>query len=621
MLSISQNWRCNLVIWGGGILLTENSRSLPSRQEIADELKWRLEDMYPTDQEWEEDFRWVRDRLPELGTFRGKLGESGDVLLECLQLQDTLSQRIEKLFVYAHMRKDEDNTNDTYQALLDRAESLSIQYGSQASFIEPEILSIPEAKLQEFVQNTEGLQLYRHYLDEINRMREHTLSVEQEWLLAEAAEMGQAPGNIFSMFNDADVTFPVIKDENGEEVELTKGRFVKFLESPDRRVRRDAFLALYQVYGSWRNTLAATLSANVKRAAFFARVRKYQSTLEAALDGDNVPVEVYDNLIDTVLKNLPAMHKYVRLRKRALGLDELHMYDLYTPIVSDVKMQIPYDETKRIVLEALKPLGEDYCRTVAEAFSSGWIDVMENRGKTSGAYSWGAYGTHPYILLNYQNSVDSLFTVAHEMGHAMHSYYSDAAQPYRYAQYSIFVAEVASTVNEVLLIHYLLENTSDQKQRQYLINHYLEQFRGTLYRQTMFAEFEKIIHGKVWSGEPLTPEGLCQVYHELNERYYGPDIIVDPEIDMEWARIPHFYTPFYVYKYATGFSAAVALATRILQEGEPAVGLYINFLKAGSSDYPLNILREAGVDMRVPAPIQSALRVFDQLVDELNALI
>ncbi len=596
------------------------AKRLPGRQEIPSEMKWRLEDIYANDELWEQDYSWVKDQLPALAGFEGTLGESGQRLHECLQLKDEVFQKQEKLYVYAHMRKDEDNGNSKYQALLDRAETLSIQVGSQVSFVEPEILTIETATLADFVANTQGLELYQHYLDEIGRMREHTLSAAQERLLAEAAEMGQAPSSIFSMFNNADIQFPTITDESGQEVELTKGRFIQFMESRERRVRRDAFQALYKTYGAWKNSLAAMLNSNVKRSAFFARTRKYNSALEAALHADNVDTSVYDNLIDTVHKNLPAMHRYVRLRKKLLGLDELHMYDLYTPIVADVDMKITYDEAKAKVMTALSPLGDDYLANLQQGLDGHWIDVMENRGKTSGAYSWGTYGTHPYVLLNYQDTLDNMFTLAHEMGHALHSHYSDTNQPYIYAQYPIFLAEVASTLNESLLMHHVLENVTERNQRRYLINHYLEQFRGTVYRQTMFAEFERDIHGKVWAGEPLTPETLCRVYRSLNEKYYGPDMVVDEEIDMEWARIPHFYTPFYVYKYATGFSAATALAQGILANGQAAVDKYLEFLQAGSSDYPLNVLRRAGVDMAAPDPIQSALSVFGQLVDELESL-
>ena len=590
----------------------QGSNRLPTRQEIPDEMKWRLEDIYANDDLWSQDYHWVTEKLPVLGEFAGQLGTSGQVLLDCLRLRDQILEKFERLYVYARMRQDEDNTDPKYQALVDRAETLGVQVGSQTAFVEPELLGIPTETLREFVEGTTGLDLYRHYLENIQRMRDHTLPVEQERLLAEASEMGQAPSNIFSMFNNADIQFPTIRDESGQEVELTKGRFIQFMESKDRRVRIDAFKALYSTYGAWRNSLAAMLAANVKRFAFFARTRKYNFPLEAALHGDNIEVSVYDNLINAVHENLPALHRYVRLRRRLLEVDELHMYDLYTPIVADVDMEIPYPEAKSTVITGLEPLGEDYIANLKEGLENHWIDVMENRGKTSGAYSWGAYGTHPYVLLNWQDTLDNMFTLAHEMGHALHSHYSDTNQPYIYAQYPIFLAEVASTVNESLLMHHLLNTVTERNQRRYLINHYLEQFRGTVYRQTMFAEFEKEIHQRVWAGEPLTPQVLCDSYRRLNEVYYGPDIVVDPEIEMEWARIPHFYTPFYVYKYATGFSAATALSQRILDEGEETVERYLTFLKAGGSDYPLNILRRAGVDMTTPEPIQAALRVFAQ---------
>ena len=488
----------------------QGSNRLPTRQEIPDEMKWRLEDIYANDDLWSQDYHWVTEKLPVLGEFAGQLGTSGQVLLDCLRLRDQILEKFERLYVYARMRQDEDNTDPKYQALVDRAETLGVQVGSQTAFVEPEILGIPTETLREFVEGTTGLDLYRHYLENIQRMRDHTLPVEQERLLAEASEMGQAPSNIFSMFNNADIQFPTIRDESGQEVELTKGRFIQFMESKDRRVRIDAFKALYSTYGAWRNSLAAMLAANVKRFAFFARTRKYNFPLEAALHGDNIEVSVYDNLINAVHENLPALHRYVRLRRRLLEVDELHMYDLYTPIVADVDMEIPYPEAKSTVITGLEPLGEDYIANLKEGLENHWIDVMENRGKTSGAYSWGAYGTHPYVLLNWQDTLDNMFTLAHEMGHALHSHYSDTNQPYIYAQYPIFLAEVASTVNESLLMHHLLNTVTERNQRRYLINHYLEQFRGTVYRQTMFAEFEKEIHQRVWAGEPLTPPGAVR---------------------------------------------------------------------------------------------------------------
>ncbi|MFV9511424.1 oligoendopeptidase F [Tepidibacillus sp. LV47] len=602
-------------------MLEQQKKSLPKRSEIDPKYKWDLEAIYATDQDWENDFRKAKDLADQLKEYEGKLQNSPQVLLYVLRLSDQVSELVERIFVYARMRKDEDNTNAKYQALADRASSLSIEVNSASSYIVPEILAMPTETLEKYIQEEKGLQLYRQYLDEIIRTKPHVLSTEEEKLLAQVGEVAQAPDHIFGMLNNADIKFPTIKDENGEEVELTKGRYIQFMESEDRRVRKDAFEALYQTYGSLKNTFAATLNANVKKNVFYAKVRKYPSALVASLDDDNVSQEVYDNLIATVHKNLDLMYRYVKLRKKLLCIDELHMYDLYNPIVKDVKINVPYEEAKEIVKKGLAPLGEEYLALLQKGFESRWIDVYENQGKTSGAYSWGAYGTHPYILLNYQDNVNDLFTLAHELGHSMHTYYSHTNQPYIYAHYKIFVAEVASTLNEALLMNYLLKITTDKNEKLYYLNHYLEQFRTTVYRQTMFAEFEKMIHEKVESGEALTPELLNQMYHELNVKYYGPDIVVDDLIDLEWARIPHFYMNFYVYKYATGFSAAISLSQQILEEGQPAVERYLNFLKSGSSDYPVNLLKKAGVDMNTPEPIQKALDVFREILDEMEQLL
>ncbi len=595
-------------------------KSLPRRGEISAEFMWKLEDLYADNELWEQDWQKLKNLAAEMEEFRGKLTDAKS-LLQALQLHDKIGELNERVFVYARMRRDEDNSDPKYQTLSDRAQSLSVQVHSAGAFLVPEILAIPEAELSGYLEQEQGLNLYKHALEEITRSRPHVLSAAEEQLLAQAGELAGAPQNIFGMLNNADIKFPYIKDEAGEEVELTKGRYVQFLESKDRGVRQNAFTALYATYGNSKNTIAATLNASVKKDVFFARARKYNSALEAALDSDNVPTGVYDNLIAEVRKNLPAMHRYVALRKRALGLDELHMYDLYTPIVKDVEMKIPYKQALNMVEQGLAPLGEEYLSILKTGFASRWIDVYENQGKTSGAYSWGAFGTHPYVLLNWQDNVNNVFTLAHEMGHALHSYYSDREQPYTYAGYTIFVAEVASTVNESLLMKHLLETTTDQNQRLYLLNYYLEQFRGTLYRQTMFAEFEKITHAKVEAGEALTVENLNQIYHDLNVDYYGPEVNVDSQIDLEWARIPHFYNNFYVYKYATGFSAATALSQAILQEGGPAVARYKGFLQGGSSDYPLNLLRRAGVDMSKPEPVHAALQVFAGVVEELEKLL
>ena len=436
-----------------------------------------------------------------------------------------------------------------------------------------------------------------------------------------AGEVAAAPEHIFRMVNNADMHFPYITDENGQEVELTHGRYIQFMESRDRRVRKQAFEELYRTYGKQKNTIASTLNYSIKKDIFYSRIRNYPSTLERALHADKVPVSVYDNLIKAVEDNMGALHRYVSLRKRALGLDELHMYDLYVPIVQNVEMKVPYDRAKEMIAEGLKPLGERYLNILHEGYESGWIDVLENEGKTSGAYSWGCYDTHPYVLLNYQENINNVFTLAHEMGHAIHTYLSNRNQPYILAGYKIFVAEVASTLNEILLTHHLLNNLEDDQQKAYVLNYYLEQFRGTVYRQTMFAEFERIVHGMAESGEPLTVESLSDVYYKLNLKYYGPDMVVDDEIALEWARIPHFYSSFYVYKYATGFAAAAALAQRILDEGQTAVDRYLNFLSRGGSDYPIELLKDAGVDMTSPEPVNQALKTFSNLLDRMEKLL
>jgi len=596
-------------------------KNIPRREHIENNFKWNLEAIYQNNELWERDFNKVKEFTEEIKRFEGKISESASDLLKCLRLQDSLSELFGKVFVYARMRKDEDNTNNTYQALSDRASSLGVFVTSATSFIVPEIISISEKVLESFFGTENGLAHYRQFLDEVIRNKPHILSQEQEQLLADAGEMAQAPDTIFAMLNNADIKFPIIMDENNEEIELTKGRYTKFMESSNRRVRKDAFEAMYKTYASLNNTFAAILNSNVKKNIFYSKIRKYESALEASLFEDNIPSTVYSQLIGTVHDNIDLMHRYVKLRKRLLGVDELHMYDLYTPIVKDINIKVSYEEAKAKVLESLKPLGNEYLSSIKKAFDSRWIDVYENEGKTSGAYSWGSYATNPYILLNYQGSINDMFTLTHELGHSMHSYYSNKSQPYTYAQYKIFVAEVASTLNEALLMDYVLKNNDDKKVKLYYLNYYLEQFRTTVYRQTMFAEFERMIHEKVEAEEPLTPDLLNEMYHDLNLFYYGSEIVIDELIDYEWARIPHFYMDFYVYKYATGFSAATSLAKQILDEGDSAVDRYIEFLKSGGSDYPLNILKKAGVDMNSKEPIQSALDVFSNLLDQMEALI
>lgn len=594
---------------------------LPKRDEIQKEFKWAIEDLYENDQDWKQEYSKIESLLPVLADFQGELGKNADKLYEYLVLHDKVSKLFERVYVYANQRYHEDTGNAVYQQLSDMASGLMVKFTSATSFATSELLEIQEEKLQAFFKDEPALLVYQRYFENRLRKKPHILSKQEEKILAEVGEVTEAPGNIFSMFNNADLNFPSILDEDGNEVAITHARYSLFLQSKDRRVREEAFQGLYSSYEKFKNTLASTFSSNLKSEHFYAKVRKYESTMAMELDGSNIPLAVYTNLLDVVHENLPLLHRYVEIRKKVLGLSELHMYDLYVPMVAEMQMKIPFLEAKEMVAKGLEPLGEAYQKVLKEGFETGWIDVYENQGKRSGAYSWGAYGTHPYVLLNYQDNLNNVFTLAHEMGHAIHSYYSDAVQPYIYAGYKIFVAEVASTCNEALLMHHLLETTSDNRQRAYLINYQLEQFRTTLFRQTMFAEFEMITHQMVADNVPLTAQSLCEVYHALNEKYFGDGIVVDPEIDMEWARIPHFYNSFYVYQYATGYSAAIALSQRILTEGEQAVKDYLAFLQGGSSKDPIDLLKGAGVDMTTKAPIQEALSVFESLLDEIETLL
>ncbi|WP_226644563.1 oligoendopeptidase F [Mesobacillus subterraneus] len=597
-------------------------KKLPARDEVSTENTWRLEDIFAVDEQWEQEFNEVKGLIPSVQEYQGKLGDSADQLYNALQLQDKLLERLGRLYTYAHMRYDQDTTNSFYQGMDDRIKNLYSQAASALAFIVPEILAVDEEKIKGFLNEKEELKLYEHALEEINLQRPHILSAEEEALLAQASEVMSSPSNTFGMLNNADLEFPSIKDENGEDVEITHGRYIRFLESEDRRVREDAFKAVYKTYGSFKNTFASTLSGNIKKDNFNARIRKYDSARHAALAANNIPESVYENLVNTVNDNLHLLHRYVKLRRKVLGLEKLHMYDLYTPLVKDVKMEIPYGEAKEYVLKGLAPLGDEYNNILQEGFENRWVDVYENKGKRSGAYSSGAYGTNPYILMNWQDNVNNLFTLAHEFGHSVHSYYTRKSQPYPYGNYSIFVAEVASTCNEALLNDYMLKTIDDEQKRLYLLNHYLEGFRGTVFRQTMFAEFEHMIHQKAQNNEALTADSLTKDYYELNKKYFGEeDIMIDEEIGLEWSRIPHFYYNYYVYQYATGFSAATALSKQILEEGQPAVDRYIDFLKSGSSDYPIEVLKKAGVDMTSAKPIQEALKVFEEKLNEMEALL
>lgn len=594
---------------------------LPARSEIAEADKWALEDLFLTDADWETAVKQLEEQLAQLKGYAGKVSASADALYAYLTLADETENLFEKVLVYSNEKMHEDMGNSTYQGYAAQAQAAATRLSAAEAFFEPELLAMEESRLQGFLKEDPKLEKYRLLIDRIWRRKEHTLSAAGEEILAKTYEMATAPDDIFSMFNDADAKFGTIRDENGKEVELTHGRFGGFMESSDRRVRKEAFEALYQTYDQFKNTLAETYSANVKKAKFYADVRKYPSALAAALAPGNIPTEVYDNLIETVHRFLPAMYRYVALRKRALGVEELHMYDVYVPLVADQTKKIPFAEAKEIVKRGLAPMGEEYVSHLEEGFDHRWIDVYENRGKRSGAYSWGAYGTHPYVLLNYQGKLDDVFTLVHEMGHALHSWYSNANQPYVYSGYLIFVAEVASTCNESLLMQYLLKESKDKKEKAYLLNHFIDQFKGTLFRQTMFAEFEKITHEMYAKGESLTAERLCAVYMDLNRKYFGEEMVSDPQIALEWARIPHFYTEFYVYQYATGFSCAIALSKRILEMGEAGVADYMKFLKGGCSKDPIELLKMAGVDISTPKPVEDALQLFEELVSELEELL
>jgi len=596
-------------------------REVANRTEIVEQHKWKLEDIYSSLDDWQQDADQVFQMGQELATYEGRLGESAETLLAALQLQDKMEAQISRMVGFARMHRDEDNTNTTYQALTDRGISIAVQLERAQAFFVPELLAIPEVKLWGMVSANPDLLVYEFALRDLFRQQAHVLSAAEEALLAAAGDVLGAPQQIFSMFNDADMRFPNVRDENGEQVELTHGRYTELLESRHRDVRKGAFDAMYSTYGKHKNTLAAIYSSSVKRDVFYAQVRAYESAQAAALDDDNIPVSVYDNLIEAVHESLPALDKYLKLRKRILGLDELHLYDMYTPLVADIQVKIPYEEAVQTVLQAIAPMGEAYQTIAAKGLASGWVDVFENKGKTSGAYSMGVYPVHPYILLNYQNTLDNVFTLAHELGHAMHTHFSHHSQPYVYANYTIFVAEVASTCNEALLTDYLQKHTDDVQMRAYVLNHHLETIRGTLFRQTMFAEFEKLTHAHAEAGDALTPEWLSSTYFKLNETYYGRECVIDEVIGMEWARIPHFYRAFYVYKYATGISAATALSQKILNDGPAAIRNYLDFLSGGGSDYSIDLLRKAGIDMASPEPVRATLRQFSEMVDELAAIL
>lgn len=599
--------------------MTETGK-LAERSEQRIEDTWKMEDMYADDAAWKEAYQKVQDDIPKLSDFQGKLGESAEWLYKGLKLNSEIEEQAERVYVYANQKLHEDTRKSVYQDFAGRADNLMVLLSGANAYMSPEILSIPSEKLDMFFEEEKGLEEFRQMLTDLRRQKEHILSPETEELLSRTGEFANAAEDVFSMFNNADARFGSITDADGKKLEVTHGRYGRLMESVDRRVRRETFELYYRFYQEHENTLAALYQANAKKDSFYAKVRHYDSALSASLASSNIPVAVYDSLIEAVHEALPGFHRYVALRKKLLKVDELHMYDVYAPLVAQDEQKIPFEQAKQMVKEGLKPLGEEYGALLEQGFSQRWIDIYENQGKRSGAYSWGAYGVHPYVLLNYNESLDHVFTLAHEMGHALHSWYSDHNQSYVNAGYRLFVAEVASTCNEALLIQDMLKKTTDKKKRGYLINYFLEQFKGTLFRQTMFAEFEKITHDMTDRGESLNAENLKAIYRELNEQYFGEDMVIDEQIDMEWARIPHFYNSFYVYQYATGFSAAMALSRRILTLGEEAVSDYKKFLSGGCSKYPIELLKIAGVDMEKPEPVKEALAVFAEFVKEMEEL-
>lgn len=596
------------------------SKPIRKRSEVAAEFTWDLTDIFPSDEAWRAEYEALKPYAEAVAAYRGRLGESAETLLAYFRLDDELNVRVGRLYGYANCKADEDTSNGFYQDLRGKALSLSVTLSGAGAFAASELLALSDETLTRFYAEQPELATYRRPIERVRRRRAHILSPECEALLASAGEMADGPDAIFGVFHNADLRFPAVTDGAGAEQPLTDATFVPLLQSGDRTLRRNAFESYYATLGSYRNTLAATLDAQFKQLRFFANARRYPSTLDAALDATEVPVSVYDSLIESVHANLDKMYRYVALRRRLLGVDELHMYDVYTPIVPDVAEEIPFEQAKATVLDALAVLGEDYTAMLREGFDHRWLDVYPNVGKRGGAYSSGIARPHPYVLLNQTDDLDSQFTIAHEMGHAMHSYLSCKHQPVCTSDYVIFVAEVASTCNEVLLMRHLLNKSTDKRERAYLINHFLDQFKGTVYRQTMFAEFERELGRMAEHGETLTADALDEKYLALNRLYFGPNMVSDAQIALEWARIPHFYYNYYVFQYATGFSAAVALADRILREGEPAVADYKRFLSGGSSTDPISLLKLAGVDMSTPAPVDAALAMFGELVDELNAL-
>ena len=599
-----------------------SSKDLKKRDQIDSKYKWNIEAMIPDESVIDDHLKQIsEDAAGYTEKFAGNLTSSGETLLAALKARDDIWQRLEKIFVYARMRRDENNAENRYQAMSDRCQSVIAAVSAAMSFFTPELLSAPEEKILGYLDTTDGLEVYSFLIKDTLRQKAHVLSAAEENILAQMSEVTGATNDIFTMLNNADIRFAEITDEDGDKVRVTHGNYIRFMESHNRQVREEAYNAMYDSYKGLINTIASAYNYNTKNDVISSRIRKYPSARAAALSGDNIPGEVYDNLVSAVNRNLPSMHRYVDLRKKMLGVDKLHMYDMYVPLIEIPDRKVSYEEGLDIMRRALEPLGSEYIEKMNQGISEGWIDVYENEGKTSGAYSFGSYDSYPYILLNYTDTLKDVFTIIHEMGHSMHSRYTRDAQPYIYGSHSIFTAEVASTVNESLLMQYLLKNAGDTEMRKYLLNLHIEEFRTTLFRQTMFAEFEDMTHKAIEDGQVLTADWMCSIYDELNARYYGPAVEKDDTIKYEWARIPHFYNAFYVYKDATCYSAATAISGKILKEGRPAADRYIEFLKTGESDYPIELLKIAGVDMSTPEPVEKAMDTFNSLLDEFEKLI
>lgn len=602
--------------------IAQQKGELPLRSDIAPQFTWNLEDIYVTSEKWEEDFKWAEKSIEKYKTFQGRLTESPKVLLECLTFDDEVGIKLSRLFLYASLSKDLDLSNSVNQARYERISNLSSNISASSSFIRPEILSMPEDQLWSFVEKETGLELYKHQFDNLLRTKAHTLSTREEEIMALASPVMEVSYSAFGMFNNADIQFPTVKDENGEDIKISHGRYGAAMYSTDRNFRERVYKGLYQPFKDYKNTLAALFNGNIKSLIFNAKSRKYNTTREAALNPNNIPLEVYDNLINTVNENLEPLHRWAALKKKILKLNELHPYDTYVTLFPSVKKEYDYEQSKEILLAALKPLGENYLQSLQLAFDNRWIDVHETKGKRSGAYSSGvSYGVHPYVLLNWSNQLNDVFTFAHEMGHNMHSYYTEKEQPYPYANYSIFVAEVASTANEALLLDFLIENAKTKEEKLALIENQLINIQTTFYRQTRFAEFEQLVHEKTEAGEALTPDLLCQLFGDMYQKYWGMEMKVDEEESYSWARIPHFYYNFYVYQYATSYAASQELVSQIKSEGQPAIDRFLAFLKAGSSKYPIDVLKTAGVDMTSPKPILAVVNKMNELLDKMEKLI